>query len=845
MSINGTGAGQFSMTQPHLPETIAEEAARRKSKEFEAREEAFEILMKKEISERRKLADLVEELRKEIEQLAEFRQKQDEFEVRVVELHVKERKIEEKDLKLDMRLAELNKKEKEIDDREKRCREIECILEQSRLREAKLEEELAEFKREKAEFEVRVVELNAKEREIDEKVKQCRGPELMEKKLEERFNRLSKRMDELELKRVKDLESIEKKVEMMSGETLVEDKRPAKSLDHSSEANIRRCVITSGKDLQIFMNEHADDYDSVKYKVESALKLSSDPAKLVLDAMEGFYPPRLKKGGVEFEEAVVRNNCLMVLEWVTKMSPLIEPTVEKEAKELAFDWKNKMKSDAEHSLEVVAFLQLLAAFELANCFWPELEKLLGIVAHCSQAPLLLRELDFADEMTRLIQEKLIGHTTAAQFRDYRAQAAELIAAFELDTQFPHVPESKRTKFKHTPLVGNNGAALKISGPMSSSNTVLSTPESKTLPGKCIGAKRSWSDACSEDNHTGHRSPSHLPDRSNVTAQQAERSSNDQAGCNNPISINSGSEQEKENEGKSLPRISSFVPQYLKGCDMYHRSLVDKIENNKLQCVVIADALRLASDPTEFVLGVVKNPSTLDLKAGRRSVCLASPEHGPLLLLNYLWKRPRHVKPIVTIEALSYAKAWRAKLAQEMDEGMEGVCFLLFLIAYRLDHFFGQDELFSVFGREEWWRSATPLLRARGFRGCIPVRQFIGYLVGNKRPLDAMWCMLQANTFVPSDPPASDRLLNYLSAISKTCGSSKPRLEDLIRELAVWRDVVKHNLADETCKAYILDLVKRKQKLECENAGIEPDYSSTLAPPQSKDGPKTVNKFRRK
>ncbi|CAN0903356.1 hypothetical protein LINGRAHAP2_LOCUS22506 [Linum grandiflorum] len=159
---------------------------------------------------------------------------------------------------------------------------------------------------------------------------------------------LRKKMDELELKRVKDLELIEKKAEMMSEETLVEDKRSAKSLDHSSEANIRHCVITtredieitekqverttgeiateakkhaeslnrsseanfrlcaitSGKDLQIFMNEHANDYDSVKYEVESALKLSLDPGKLVLDAIEGFFPSHLKKGGVEFEETV-------------------------------------------------------------------------------------------------------------------------------------------------------------------------------------------------------------------------------------------------------------------------------------------------------------------------------------------------------------------------------------------------------------------------------------------------------------------------------------------------------------------------------------------------------------
>ncbi|CAN1168655.1 FRIGIDA-like protein 3 [Linum perenne] len=417
----------------------------------------------------------------------------------------------------------------------------------------------------------------------------------------------------------------EKSVEMTSGETVMKAKKPAESLVHPSEADIRYSespnrsseenitirMLTDGKALQIFLNDYSVDYNSVKDVMETALKFSLDPAKLVLDAMEGFYPPHLKKGGVEFEEAVVRKNCIMLLEWLTKMSPYIEPAVKMEAKKLAFDWKRKMKSDAEHSLEVLAFVQLLAAFEIACKFRGELEKLLGIIAHYRQAPSLLRDLYFAEEMAKAIEKKL-------RVKEHRAEAAELISAFELDSEFPDiiVPKNTHKESSLAPLLGNNGAAPTISVPMSSSNTVLSTPESQTLL----------------------------------------------AGCSNPISINSDSEQEEENdredseeendredseeenEDEFPPWIVSFVPECLKHDDTRIESLVLKIRSNQLRCIEISDALRLASDPAEFVLGVLNDPSSLNLKSGLRSVCLESTEHGSLLLLNYLWRMSPHVKP---------------------------------------------------------------------------------------------------------------------------------------------------------------------------------------------------------
>lgn len=44
----------------------------------------------------------------------------------------------------------------------------------------------------------------------------------------------------------------------------------------------------------------------MRVEVAAALRLSSDPAKLVLDAMEGFYPLHLKKGDAEFDERLFK-----------------------------------------------------------------------------------------------------------------------------------------------------------------------------------------------------------------------------------------------------------------------------------------------------------------------------------------------------------------------------------------------------------------------------------------------------------------------------------------------------------------------------------------------------------
>lgn len=70
----------------------------------------------------------------------------------------------------------------------------------------------------------------------------------------------------------------------------------------SNDANLCSYVTMNGKALQMFLNEYYKDHGTSE--VEVALQVLSDLLMLVLNAIEGFCPPHLKKGDLEFEASV-------------------------------------------------------------------------------------------------------------------------------------------------------------------------------------------------------------------------------------------------------------------------------------------------------------------------------------------------------------------------------------------------------------------------------------------------------------------------------------------------------------------------------------------------------------
>ncbi|CAN1838144.1 Bifunctional 3-dehydroquinate dehydratase/shikimate dehydrogenase, chloroplastic [Linum perenne] len=359
------------------------------------------------------------------------------------QLELRWEETEAKEAMLKKRRDELGSKEREIQQREKKQKELEKQLEECKVREASLEQCSRELIAKGKEFEAkekRLAELELKVQDYKKRLakfqvydSKYKSLKLREKVVEEHFKLIGKRIEEAEFKE-KQLEqklhsevnsegekeakaAKEKHVEMMSRESaqkaesllsevklypMVASSSSGTSKEKqiemtsresaprvespSSQLKLEPMVVMTGKHLQIFLNERSKDLRLMTNEVDTALKLSSDPAKLVLDAMEGFYPPHLKKGDVEFETGVVRKTCIMLLERLKEISPVIKPHNRQKAEKLASEWRARMKLDGdEHGWEFLAFMLLLDGYGIASGYNnDELVNRMG--SHYSQTP---------------------------------------------------------------------------------------------------------------------------------------------------------------------------------------------------------------------------------------------------------------------------------------------------------------------------------------------------------------------------------------------------------------------------------------------------------------------------
>ncbi|KAK8589754.1 hypothetical protein V6N13_088576 [Hibiscus sabdariffa] len=329
------------------------------------------------------------------------------------QLGLKERHFEQCSKDFEFKEKYLDKRYWELEAKEKHC--VEC-LRKVELREKEIEELSAERRR-KYEQQSSELEFNVKKCE-----QRFRDLDLKEKKLVEWSN-------ELEIKSLA-LALHPQVINESAGSSSVKY-----SIDHSSPAHLRFCVYMDGKDLQMFLNERWKEHGSISTEVAMALQLASDPAKLVLDAMEGFYPPHLSKGDKEFGGDVARRSCILLLEQLMKLSPEVKPHVKNEAMKLAFGWITKMRVESGHDLEVLGFLRLLASFQLAGAFdADELVNFLVFVAQHIQTPELFKVLGLGDKITGFIR-KLVE-------KRQHMEAIRFIYAFEQVNEFPPVPVLK-------------------------------------------------------------------------------------------------------------------------------------------------------------------------------------------------------------------------------------------------------------------------------------------------------------------------------------------------------------------------------------------------------------------
>lgn len=207
------------------------------------------------------------------------------------------------------------------------------------------------------------------------------------------------------------------------------------------------CEQMDAKGLLKFISENWKNLTTLREELSVALKYATEPARLVLDSVEGLYP--LDQSSLpENEDSALqglRRSCLVLMESAAPMLGIIERGVDhpvsseikQQAKAIADEWKPKLAGvdiDASngYSLEAQAFLQLLATFSIAPEFdEDELCKLVMAVSRRRQAPELCRSLGLAQKMPGVVED-LVN-------RGRHIDAVHFVHAFELTESFPPVP----------------------------------------------------------------------------------------------------------------------------------------------------------------------------------------------------------------------------------------------------------------------------------------------------------------------------------------------------------------------------------------------------------------------
>nr|ABK24919.1 unknown [Picea sitchensis] len=194
------------------------------------------------------------------------------------------------------------------------------------------------------------------------------------------------------------------------------------------------CEKMDGEGLKKFLADSRSEVTELRNEVPAALRCAPNPAKLVLQTLEGFHPFGLGKRPSTNHERVACDLLLESLPFVLSPDEVSEEE-RKDAQKIAAAWKPKLNLDADSPFTIVrahAFLQLLVSYGISKEF--EEDDLLEIVLRIARHPKvneLIRELHISHKVPDIV-EKL--SSTRKQL-----DAAQFVLAFGLEEKFPPVP----------------------------------------------------------------------------------------------------------------------------------------------------------------------------------------------------------------------------------------------------------------------------------------------------------------------------------------------------------------------------------------------------------------------
>ncbi|KAF6997628.1 hypothetical protein CFC21_013839 [Triticum aestivum] len=204
------------------------------------------------------------------------------------------------------------------------------------------------------------------------------------------------------------------------------------------------CEQMDAKGLLKYISENSKKLAGFRDELCVALKCATDPARFVLDSLEGFFPDQLP-GDINYSAQGQRRSCIVLMEALAHSIGMKEPggkhpwssEIMEQAKAIAKEWKSKIAEvdlDASdgYSLEAHAFLQLLTTFNVDLVLdEDELYKIVVAISRRRQTAELCRSLGLTERIPGVIEELIKKHR--------QIDAVQFIQAFGLSEAFPPAP----------------------------------------------------------------------------------------------------------------------------------------------------------------------------------------------------------------------------------------------------------------------------------------------------------------------------------------------------------------------------------------------------------------------
>ncbi|XP_049351769.1 FRIGIDA-like protein 5 isoform X2 [Solanum verrucosum] len=691
-------------------------------KELTLKESNLDVV-RKELKERVKNLNFVEtELREKVNELESVK---NEFKAEVDNLNALRKQVESNEEISSSMKKEFEHKEKFLGAMKKKLElqeeHLKSFSERLHLREIELDST-------QEAYEQRVEMLNSKEKKLDsaeeftkksyegfqsEKRRFLVEQGLFEQRMKDvilREERIKDRLEELESRekhfedRCRELREKEKQLNGIPNVHLKTQATEDVTVDRvytivGNSAVTRFAVIMDGKSLLIFLNEHEKELDLMSDDVFEALQMSPDPAKLVLDAMEGFYPPHLRKGETEIEGSVARRSCILLLEQLIRVSPEIQGSTRETARCIARDWKVKIKATEGNQDEILVFLYLLTAYKLVSFFdADELMILLEIVAKHDKFAELCRSLGMKQNLPCFVQNLLT--------KQQHLEAIRYVYAFELVDHFPPTAILK----DYLERVERNYVCV-LEKETCSAEEKIEAIERRVASVRAVIR-------CILDYKLQSQNPveqleemiefltRQKEDQAALSliceAKRPEQGNVDQMGSTNP-SIPTGT--------KALNSLS--VSAKACACTFDHSNTMAIIlmnmsgknlqnflnkhsKEHKLLRSEVFSALQMSLDSDMLVLEALggfypPNHQREEIGLHRNII-----RQSCILLLEQLMELSREIIPEAKLKASKLAFAWKAKMMAEMENHLTILGFLLLVGCYRLSSAFDKDELESLY-----------------------------------------------------------------------------------------------------------------------------------------------------